>query len=123
MNAARFDGVDLAEQLGGELDPAGAGALKATVFGGQAFESGSLRSGDGVETGLTEFTAAEDPAAVEFPSGAPTGGFAAFGAEPVEGAWDHGEGSLETMEQASEAAVIGPEFLAEFGERHGHVYI
>jgi hypothetical protein len=119
---ARFDGVDVAEQLGGELDPAGAGALKATVFSGEAFEAGLFGSGHGVELGLTVFTAAEDPGGVRLAVGAMTGGFPTFGAQSVKRSRDHGEGELEAVKEATEAAEIGPEVLAESGEG-GHYFI
>lgn len=118
MDAPPFDLVDGAEQLGGELDPSGAGALKAAVLGGQAFEAGPIRGGDGVQAGAALFTAAEDPGGVQFCAGAMAGGFAALGAQPVERTGDHGEGELEAVEKATETAVIGPELLTEFGERY-----
>jgi hypothetical protein len=122
LHPAGFDGVDVAEQLGGELDPAGAGALKATVLSGEAFEAGPLGGGHGVELGLAMFAAAEDPGGVGLAMGAMTGGFAAFGAQAVKRAWDHGEGELEAVEEASEAFEIGPKRLAKSGEG-GHVCI
>lgn len=122
MDAGLLDGVHLTEQLAGEFDPAGAGALKATILGGQALETGSLGGGHRVELGLAEFTAREDPGGVGLAVGAMTGGFAALGAESVEGAWAHGLGSLELAEEAGEAAEIGPEALAELGEGR-HVFI
>ena len=123
MDPVFLDGVHLPEQPGGELAPAGAGALKAAILGREPFEAGSFGGGHRVELGLAVLTATEDPGGVRGAVGAMTGGFAALGAESVEGARDHGVGSLEASPEATEAAEIGPEPLAELGEWRSHIFI
>jgi hypothetical protein len=123
LDPALLDHVDLAAQLDGELDPAGAGALKAAIGGGESTQGGAIGGGDRIEAAAALFGTGEDPGGVEFSSGAAAGGFAAAGAQQVEGAGDHGIGSLQAAQEASEETVIGPEALAKSGEGWRHIFM
>ena len=118
-----LDPVDLAAQLDGELDPTGAGALKAAIGGGESTQGGAMGGGDRIEAAAALFGTGEDPGGMELTPGAAAIWFSASGAQQVEGAGGHGIGSLQATQEASEETVLGPEALAESGEWCLHIFM
>jgi len=53
---------------------------------------------------------------MQFSPCAPAGGFAAFAAQPVETAWDHGPWTHELAQEPTQRGEGTADLLAEFGE-------
>ena len=92
------------------------GALIASIFGGPLAYISSLLIGDPIKAVLALLAAGQDPGAVELTGGAAAVGFAAFAAQAVEGALDHGPRALELAQHPAQGGKSAPELLAELGK-------
>jgi len=92
-----------------------AGPLVTPVFSGPEAKTPALVFGNGVEAVLARFAPAQDPGGVKLAGGTAAVGFAAFAAEQVEGALDHGLGTLQGADSQAHGGVEAPELLAELG--------
>ena len=110
------DFVGQSQELHLAFDQEGTRALIAAIFSGLSANTGALVFGNGVKAILALLTATQDPRGVKLAGGAAAVGFAAFAAEEIEGALDHGLGAQERTKRAAHGGVGAPELLTELGE-------
>jgi len=109
------DFVGQSQKLGVPFDQESPRALVAAIFGGLFANAGALVVGNRVKAILALFAATEHPGAMGLAGGAAAVGFAAFAAQQIEGALNHGVGALKDLDGKSHGREGAAELLTEFG--------
>ncbi len=113
QQALLADLIDQAKEVQVPFDQHGTGALIAAILGRPLPQLGALVFGHGVEPIPALLAAGQDISGVRRTSSATAVGLAAFAAEQIEGALDHGLGALEMAQGGTQGSIGAPESLSQ----------